>query len=371
MQQVQFSTLPCMKGYKIGVINLTNPSALNALTLTMLQGITHQLQEWLDDPLIVAVFLHTENDKAFCAGGDVKAMYATASEPDALSQLTQYFETEYRCDYLLHRYPKPIVVWANGITMGGGVGLFMGASHRIVTPETRLAMPEITIGLYPDVGATWFLNRLPSGLGLFLGMTGAVLNATDCIDIQFAQACFNNADKHALLAELQNQSWAAEISDYQRIDDLLVSFMPATLPEAQLLPYFARIQSACCAKNLSECIENLNAIPDADAWLNQARNNLRQGSLITAHVCFRQLRGYHTLSLEDAFRLELGLSVQSVLKGDFIEGVRARLIDKTQSPQWRFGQIENVDMQLIDALFEPPWQQNPLHNLGGIPGRYV
>ncbi len=368
---VTISTIECEKGFRIGLIGLNNGKALNALTLDMLSTIYDQLISWIDDPAIVSVVLHSDNEKAFCAGGDVKAMHGMASQSTGLEMMTHYFDIEYRCDYLIHTYPKPVIAWGHGIVMGGGMGLFMGASHRIVTPESLLAMPEVNIGLYPDVGATWFLNRLPLGIGLFLGLTGAAVNAADSLDIQFAHACFENSEKQCFLSQLSMLPWTGYNSDRAKVTELIAKYQEADLPPNQLMPFFAQIQAACSVDTLPECIANLNAIDGSSVWLDKARQSLHHGSAITAHLCFRQLHDYRSLNLLEAFQLEIGLSVQCGLQGDFREGVRARLIDKCGEPQWLYATVEDVPSSKIDALLTPPWSDNPLHNLKPSPGRYL
>ncbi|EWG99884.1 hypothetical protein Q427_22465 [Halomonas sp. BC04] len=177
---VIFDERPTRDGGRIGVATLNAPKSLNALTLTMAQQLMAKLDAWAVDRSIVAVWLEGAGEKAFCAGGDVVALYRSMTEEgenrgsgrDSVFAET-YFTTEYRLDYRIHTYPKPILLWGDGIIMGGGLGLTAGASHRIVTETTRIAMPEITIGLYPDIGASWFLNRMPPGIGAYLGITGA------------------------------------------------------------------------------------------------------------------------------------------------------------------------------------------------------
>ena len=172
--------------FSLGIITLDNPRALNALDLEMLRAVADKLLEWRDQRSIACIVLHAESEKAFSAGGDVKSLMAALKRDGAMPVALEYFTTEYFADYLIHIYPKPILCWADGIVMGGGIGIMNGASYRVVTERSILAMPEITIGLYPDVGATYFLNRAPSGIGLFLGLTGARFNGHDAVAIGMA-----------------------------------------------------------------------------------------------------------------------------------------------------------------------------------------
>ncbi|EPF2928595.1 enoyl-CoA hydratase/isomerase family protein [Vibrio navarrensis] len=370
--QVIFTERPCSEGEcKIAIATLDNTASLNALTYPMLEQLNQQLERWHEDDSIVCVFLEGAGEKAFCAGGDVRAMYQVMeSEPKAsISRfLTDYFTLEYRCDYLIHTYTKPIIGWGRGIVMGGGMGLFMGTSHKVVTPESRLAMPEISIGLYPDVGATWFLNRLEPGIGLFLGLTGVMVNASDALSIHFADHLLLAKERDGLLEQLQHASWYTAEDHYDVVTELLENLAQQAddqRPVQQLMPHFDAIQQACLQDELQSVVQAVMASPSSP-WLDRAKQNLAEGSAISAHICHRQMTHYSDLSLADCFRLELGVSVQCGLLGEFREGVRARLIDKDGQPNWLFNNVADVDSSVIDALFTSLWpeQAHPLVNLG-------
>ena len=376
--RVIFEELKCREsGYKIGLATLDNTPSLNALTFNMLTQLNDMLIKWQDEDLIVSVFLDGAGDKAFCAGGDVRTMHNVMrdeSKASAQDFCISYFTLEYQCDYLIHTYRKPIIGWGDGIVMGGGVGLFMGVSHKVVTPKSRLAMPEISIGLYPDVGGTWFLNRLDDGIGMFLGLTGALVNASDAVDIHLADYLLLSEHKGTLLEQLQTTSWDSVDDHYALVDELLgsVSLLAQSYkPENHLMPYFSQIQIACAGDDLNTIKQNILAINDKsteteDKWLSRAKQTFMEGSPITAHICHRQLTQYHSLSLAGCFRLELNLSVRSGLLGEFQEGVRARLIDKSGEPDWMFKAINQVDTELIDTLFTSLWPEgrHPLADLG-------
>lgn len=377
---VNFSELVCPCGSKVGIAELDNPGSLNALTLNMLKQLKEKLEAWQADESIACVFLHGAGEKAFCAGGDVRTMYqmmhqATKQKSEgvpvdsATDFLTEYFTVEYSCDYLIHRYTKPLIVWGEGIIMGGGIGLYVGASHRVTTPASRLAMPEISIGLYPDVGATWFLNQLPSGVGLFLGLTGAPVNASDALDLKLTDHVLLSEQKQQVLEQLQTMSWRSADDNFAMVTELLSRFEPLAVPHhpsSQLIPYFAQIQAACLSNDLTQVCQQIDAIDGMGSWLERAKMALKEGSPITAHICFRQLTEYNRLSLEECFRLELTLSVRSGLLGEFEEGVRARLIDKCGQPKWKYPSVEDVEQNVIDLMFTPLWpeSENPLAALG-------
>ncbi|OAN13146.1 enoyl-CoA hydratase [Photobacterium jeanii] len=371
---VNFQQLSCTSGHQIGVAELDNTSSLNALTYDMIKLLYTQLQIWQDDDTISCVVLCAAGDKAFCAGGDVRAMYhAMQNSPPKKNQvqpfLAAYFTLEYQCDYLIHTYTKPIIVWGDGIVMGGGIGLYIGASHRVLTQHSKLAMPEITIGLYPDVGGTWFLNQLPTGIGLFLGLTGAVINASDAIDLRIADHVVRAEHKAELFEQLTHNPWRSVEENHLMVDELLanlaIDVVPA-MPASQLIPYFAQIQAACVSPKLSVVYQQIMAIDGLGRWIEKAKATMQAGSPISAYICFRQVNDYHHMPLADCFRLELDLSLRCGELGEFQEGVRALLIDKTGDPQWRFNSVDHVDQSVIDQLFTSYWkpQDHPLAELG-------
>ncbi|AJR05894.1 enoyl-CoA hydratase/isomerase family protein [Photobacterium gaetbulicola] len=380
---VNISELECSGGFKFGIAELDNPASLNALSYEMLVVLHDALKHWHDDHNIVGVVIHGAGEKAFCAGGDVRAMYQVMNEArssdqpigtcQAMSYLTDYFTLEYQTDYLIHTYSKPVIVWGEGIVMGGGIGLYIGASHRITTPNTRLAMPEISIGLYPDVGGTWFLNHLPQGVGLFLGLTGATVNATDALALAMTEHIILPGQKETMFELLQQVNWD-DVEPHQGVTELLDRLgndAKYSHPQNELLPHLQAIQTACQYGSLPEIYDQIQAMAEPvdeseGKWLRRAKQTLREGSPITAHICYRQLTQFHYESLADCFRLELSLSVRCGELGEFYEGVKARLIEKTQQPRWLFSDIASVDQRVIDTLFTPLWADNehPLQLLG-------
>ncbi|PSW05417.1 enoyl-CoA hydratase/isomerase family protein [Photobacterium lipolyticum] len=376
--KVSFTELDCSSGHRIGVAELDNTASLNALTLDMLKQLKEKLEQWQADDDIVCVFLAGVGEKAFCAGGDVRAMYHAmqnnslnkvnkSGKESGIAQefLTEYFTVEYGCDYLIHRYRKPLIVWGEGIIMGGGIGLYIGASHRVTTPNSRLAMPEISIGLYPDVGGTWFLNQLPTGIGLFLALTGAQINASDALDLKLADHLLLSEQKQAVLQQLQTNPWRGVEDNHALVTELLDNLGKSAVrqhPSSQLIPYLAQIQAACSGVDLNVICQQIAAIDGMGRWLETAKATLASGSPITAHICFRQLTQYQKLSLAECFKLELTISVRCGLLGEFEEGVRARLIDKCGEPNWKFKTVEEVEPSVIDTLFTPLWSdaEHPL-----------
>jgi enoyl-CoA hydratase/carnithine racemase len=377
--KINVSEIKTNSGHIVGVLEIENKGSLNALTLNMLQTMKNQLELWQNNDDIVCVLMEAVGEKAFCAGGDVKAMFnAMANDPTlnpqanpenrtAQNMLTEYFTVEYDCDNLIHIYKKPIIVWGEGIVMGGGIGVYIGASHRVITPHSRLAMPEISIGLYPDVGGTYFLNQLPEGIGLFLALTGALVNSTDALDLEIADFILLPENHDELLESLKSTLWGENDENHKRITEILDTFAKPALsqhPVSQLTPHKKKIEEVCKNYDLNIICEQILAMDKTDRWIQKAKATLVAGSPISAHICFKQVQDFKTTSLADCFRMELSLSVKCGLLGEFQEGIRARLIDKDK-PNWIFPTIESVDPKIIDNLFVPIWSetQNPLAHL--------
>ncbi len=370
--KVTISEIDCLDGvHRIGIATLDNTASLNALTYDMLAELNDQLIEWQDDADLVCVILNGAGEKAFCAGGDVRTMYHVMhekSKEETAEFCSNYFSLEYECDYLIHTYQKPIIGWGEGIVMGGGMGLFMGTSHRVVTPKSRLAMPEINIGLYPDVGGTWFLSQIDPEVGLFLGLTGAMVNSSDAVTIGLAEWLLLEEQYPALLEELKQVDWSS--ADAKSLVSALLQLMEDQVidskPTTQICPYLDQIKEACKGYDLNQIAQRIQVMEGETQWLENAQKSFVAGSPITAHICFRQVKEYHRLSLADCFRLELTLSVRSALLGEFEEGVRSRLVDKDGNPKWMFNSVSEVDESVIDTLFTSLWseEEHPLAQLG-------
>ncbi len=369
--EVLFDTLEARAG-RIGVATLNRPDALNSLNLEMIDALYARFQEWRADPDIVLVILRGAGDRAFCAGGDVRRLYETIIECDygPNPYAVEFFTHEYRLDYLIHTFPRPVLCFGDGIVMGGGMGLMTGASHRVVTERTRMAMPEITIGLYPDVGGTWFLNRMPPGAGLFLGLTGASINAGDALYTGLADAFLESGRWSGLVNRLLAENWQGdESADRERLDEILSSVAADTgnCPRANLESHANTVARVTAPDSLRGVVKRILAAGrDGDRWLERAAAGLEAGSPTTAHLVYEQLRRGGTLSLAEVFRMELVMSVQCTRHPDFAEGVRALLVDKDNRPQWKYGRVADVPRDWVEAHFRSPWNEgeHPLADLG-------
>ena len=369
---VLYQELAAQNGKKIGVATLNSEKSLNALSLPMVESLLPQLQAWQADNSISMVLLQGAGDKAFCAGDDIRDLYkAMLDKPGEYAPyVEEFFTKEYTLDYLIHTFGKPVLVWGNGIVMGGGLGLMAGASHRVVTATSRIAMPEMAIGLYPDVGASWFLNRMPAGCGLFLGLTGASINAADAKFIGLADNFLLHERKDALLQKLLGINWGDTIAlNHQKLSDVLRSEEDqcrTQMPLSNIRPHQGDIEQLANQDNLQSVIAAVNAMQGEDKWLQKAKESLAYGSPITAHIVFELLKLGQSKILADSFRLELGLSVQCGKLGEFTEGVRALLMDKDLQPKWQYKTVDEVPQSVIDELFRSPWAANehPLRDLG-------
>ncbi|MCL2916727.1 enoyl-CoA hydratase/isomerase family protein [Shewanella litorisediminis] len=366
-QKVVFQTLGTASGKQIGVATLNVEAALNALDLDMVRALTAQLKAWQADDDIAMVMLDGAGDKAFCAGGDVRALYQASKEaPGSTETLAKtFFEEEYRLDYFIHEFGKPFMVWGDGIVMGGGLGLMAGASHRIATERSRIAMPEITIGLYPDVGGTFFLAHMPEKTGVFLGLTAFQMNGADALYAGTANFLLESDDKEPLLDALAEVAWDDNSeANHQRLSDVLGT---RTMPEQpSFLKDNAELICELCSGSLETVIERFKALPDdSHKSLLRARDTLLAGSPLSAHLVWHQAIIGEELSLNDCFRWELGVSVNCCAHGDFVEGVRALLIDKDRNPIWQYADVASVPAEVIGSLLSSPWQgeQHPLQDL--------
>ncbi|WP_341501619.1 enoyl-CoA hydratase/isomerase family protein [Gallaecimonas sp. GXIMD4217] len=367
---VHFEELGCANGKRLGLARLNSEKSLNALSQSMIDRLAPQLQAWEQDDGIAMVILEGAGEKAFCAGGDVRALYQALCEaPDNGGEAVKdFFVSEYRLDYQIHCMTKPVLIWGHGIIMGGGLGLMSGASHRVVTETARIAMPEITIGLYPDVGGTYFLSRMPGKSGLFLGLTGASINAADALYVGLADHFVSFDDKGALIDALCNVNWGSTTSlNHQKLGDVLGGFESQArvkLPRGQVKAHQGEIDRLCDGE-LAEVVARIGALETDDKWLVRARDGLRHGSPLTAHIVYRQLQLGGEMSLADCFRLEAGLSYRCGELGEFREGVRALLIDKDMKPNWRFKSVMAVDAEVLEHCFASPWpqDQHPLKDM--------
>jgi enoyl-CoA hydratase/carnithine racemase len=365
---LQFEERPSLHGYRIGIASLDAEKSLNALSLPMIEALDARLKAWAIDPEIACVLLRGNGPKAFCAGGDVVQLVQQCREhPGEVPPLARrFFADEYRLDHRIHTYPKPLICWAHGHVLGGGMGLMQGAAIRIVTPSSRLGMPEINIGLYPDVGGSWFLARLPGRLGLFLGLSAASINARDALDLNLADRFLRDEQQDALIEGLVQLNWQEHAA--QQLHSLLralESEARGELPQAQWLPRRERIDALLDVADLPAAVQAIAGLHgDADLLLARAAKTLAGGCPLTAHLVWEQIRRARHLSLAEVLRMEYAMSLNCCRHPEFPEGVRARLIDKDQTPRWHWPDVAAIPPAVIEAHFAPAWDgAHPLADL--------
>ncbi|MBT1444974.1 enoyl-CoA hydratase/isomerase family protein [Shewanella sp. JM162201] len=360
-QKVIFQTLGTASGMQIGVATLNVEAALNALDLDMVRALSAQLKAWQTDDEIALVLLDGAGEKAFCAGGDVRALYqASKDAPGNIDTLAKvFFEEEYRLDYLIHEFGKPFMVWGDGIVMGGGLGLMAGASHRIATERSRIAMPEITIGLYPDVGGTYFLGHMPEKIGLFLGLTAFQMNGADALFAGTANYLLGSDDKEPLLDAIAEVSWDKDAAANHRRLSALLETRPTPSQDSFLASHQDEI-ARLCEGELTEIAARFAALDvEAKPEFKRPRDTFLAGSPLSAHIIWHQAIVGDEFSLDSCFLWELGVSVNCCAHGDFVEGVRALLIDKDRNPKWQFADVAAVPDDVVRRLLTSPWQGQP------------
>lgn len=346
----------------VGIITLNSPKSLNSISLDMANALILKLDAWKNNHEVQCILLQG-NEKAFCAGGDVRRLYE-ALKNNAPEKALEFFIKEYTLDYTIHTYNKPIVAWGDGIVMGGGIGILIGASHRIVTEKSKLAMPEITIGLYPDVAGTWFLNRMPDGWGDYFGLTGARMNGADALYLGLADYHVASELKDSIVEKLMSQKWSQNTEDNKKtLDTLFAHFTTTDSPS----PVKDRQDFAKKLSKINSVLEFRTLLESQalqDEWAQAGLQNFKAGSPTSAMVIYEQLKRGKNLSLKEVFCSELNLSVHFSRHTDFPEGVRALLIDKDQKPNWQPATLEEVSMASVETYFTPIWKpaEHPLNS---------
>ncbi len=340
---------------RAGIVTLNRPKALNALSLGMVRQMHPQLAAWAEDEAVAHVVIRAAGEKAFCAGGDIRQLreWGLADDPAVID----FYREEYRLNTFIKRYPKPYVALIDGIVMGGGVGLSVHGSHRIAGARTIFAMPEAGIGFFPDVGATWFLPRLPGFSGTWLALTGARLGQADIAWCGIATQC---------LAAGRFDEVVDALAAADRIEPVLAAFADAPQGEAALPALMPVIDRCFSGDTLAEILGRLDAEQGEHAgWAAAQAETIRTRSPTSLAIALRQMREGVALDFEECMRTEFRI-VNRVVKGrDFFEGVRAVIVDKDNAPRWQPSRVEDVEPSAIDAYFAPLGEELDL----AAPGR--
>lgn len=363
---------------RIGFIELNRPQALNALSLPMIRAMHAALDAWRDDPQVLAVVARSLHPRAFCAGGDVRFFYEAGRRGDVAAR-DAFFVEEYSLDHAIFTYGKPYIALMEGVVMGGGMGISQGAHRtgglRIVSETTKMAMPETRIGLFPDVGAGWFLARTPGAIGRYLAVTGATIDAADALYAGLADAYLDTSAIPALIEALGAARW----SD---VGDVLACVEGVASQAAPPLPPGAGGRSGALPLAVTRAwIDRHFAQPDVAGILASLEAETESGAREWAQETIRVMRERSPLSMavslevvtraegpmSDCLRRDLDLTRSIFDHGDVVEGVRARIIDKDDCPAWRIARIEDVTRAEVEYMFVSAWtpDAHPLRHLLG------
>jgi enoyl-CoA hydratase/carnithine racemase len=358
---------------RIGFIELERPKALNALSTGMIRAMHAALDQWREDPDVLAVVVRSQHPRAFCAGGDIRFLYESAQR-GAHDARDTFFIEEYRLNHAIFTYPKPYIALMNGVVMGGGMGISQGAHRtgglRVVTGSIKMAMPETRIGLFPDVGAGWFLARTPGAIGRYLAVTGETIGAADALYAGLADTYIDDAALPALVDTLRGERFERGADVVACVERETLAHQVVPRPEASSLANSrALIDRHFALPDVARILASLererNGGGAAD-WAEQMIAVLRERSPLSMAVSLEVVTRAEG-SMADVLRSDLDLTRSSFLHGDTIEGIRARIIDKDNAPRWRFARIEDVNPAEVEKMFESPWPANehPLRDLRG------
>src|SRR5271170_1389671 len=316
---------------------------LKALTLDMAVTMTAYLHSWAADAEVGAVLLDGAGERGLCAGGDIRALYDAAKSGSPLP--AQFWSTEYHLNVLIARYPKPVIAIMDGVVMGGGIGVSAHASHRIVTERSAVAMPEVGIGFFPDVGASFLLARTPGCVGTYLALTGDRMNAADAIFCRFADIHVAAARLPELPEALADCRTAGEVR--ARLDAISVTPAPGKLPAAQ-----SWVEACFSANDVEMIVDRLGGNEVEAARVALA--TMQKMSPTSLKVTLRNIRAALSFKkVEQSFQQDYRIALACIADHDFIEGIRAQIVDKDRNPLWHPDRLEEVTADIVDRHFKP------------------
>lgn len=321
---------------RAGRILLNRPQALNALDLPMIRACTRALKEWRDDPHVHVVVIEGAGERAFCAGGDVRALRQYALDGE-FHRAEAFFTEEYELNLMIAAYPKPYVALIDGICMGGGIGVSVHAPYRVATEHAAFAMPETAIGFFPDIGATFFLPRLPGFMGTYLGLTGTRMQGADSVHAGLGTHFVPRADLRALSAALAVDGPGA------------LAAHTMTVPVFSLAAQRASIDHCFGADSVAEIVRRLEGV--GDEWAAKTLGMLRTVSPTALCWTLEALRRGADMTLAQCLHAEFALTRTTMRHPDFAEGVRAMVVDKDRKPQWKPTRIEDVGPSVVASMF--------------------
>ncbi|WP_321929525.1 enoyl-CoA hydratase/isomerase family protein [Paraburkholderia guartelaensis] len=357
---------------RVAIVTLNRPAALNALSHAMVRELAVLLERVRTDDGIVALVMEGAGPKGFCAGGDVRAIYQLAREKarEGTNGWQQFFVDEYRLDYALHTFSKPLVALLDGVTMGGGMGLGQAAALRVATSRAKIAMPETRIGLLPDVGATHFLAKMPVEMALYVGLTGAMLSGADAMHCGLADACVPGEWLDGYEARLRAAQWSGNVHAslrevfvapcHEANDGALAAFTPLIVRH-----FDRRLRVEQIVASLRADLESEHSQAE-QAWLEATLESLTHYSPTMLEVTREALLRGRQMTLAECFRMELGIVGRAIEEGDFCEGVRAHLVDKDRKPRWAPATLVEVRPERVQHFLASPWrgEAHPLADLG-------
>ncbi len=327
----------------LGRLRLNRPEALNALSYAMALEMEKVLTAWREDQGVEAIVIDGAGDRAFCAGGDIQDLYYTGMKDPESGR--QFWRDEYRLNALIASYPKPYIALMNGITMGGGVGVSAHGSHRIATEKTTLAMPEASIGFIPDVGGTYLLSRAPGMTGLYLGLTGARMNAADAIFAGFADTYMPGDVLPKLIEALAGGA----------APDVAIEQFSETARDGTLAALQDKITNVFAAPDVLSCVRRLEKLAEGgDEWASKTLSMLRKNSPLSVATTFAAVHKARELAaLEECLALEYCFAHRALTGHEFLEGIRALVIDKDKKPDWQPATLEEVTPEMVEKVLAP------------------
>ena len=370
------SAQPDVRAYvanRIGFLELNRPKALNALSVAMIRTMQQALDAWRDDPDVVAVVVHSPHPRAFCAGGDVRFFHEAWQRGDR-DAVDAFFIEEYTLNHAIFTYPKPYIALMHGVVIGGGMGISQAARHtgglRVVTDSTKMAMPETRIGLFPDVGMSWFLARTPGMIGRYLAVTGATLDAAGALAAQLADVYLPDAALPALIDALKGTRFDDGAQAVACVADAAAAHKVVPTPDTSALADArAGIDRHFAQPDIGAIVASLEAEQDCaavDGWVEKATHAMRSElSPLSMAVSLEVVDRARGATMAECLRRDLDLTRSTFARGDVIEGVRALIVDKDHRPAWRFKSIADVDRADVLAMFDSPWtpDTHPLRHL--------
>ena len=344
-KDILFSEVPGVGG-SLGLITLNRPEALNSLNHEMISAMLTTLARWAVSSEIKAVVVRAVEGRAFCAGGDIRMVYQAAKAKNPT--MTDFFHDEYQLNRVIHHFPKPYIALLDGITMGGGVGISIHGSHRVATERFVFAMPETGIGFFPDVGGSYFLPRLPHRTGYYLGLTGARIKVDDCLTLGLCTHKVIHDDIPNVIEALTNTDMGQNA--HAVVTTVLNQYSHKPLP-TPLHQAEAEVQHCFSGETIEKIIERLQA--SDDSLCNDALLALQKKSPTSLIVTLQALNNGANLTFDDCMQQEFRLVTRFLLAHDFIEGIRAAIIDKDQAPAWQPNTLSGVDQASIEEYFMP------------------